>query len=68
MPAGYYIERAGLKGVRRGGAQISELHANFIVNTGGATATDFTELVNLAERRVRELFGVNLRREFVLLE
>jgi len=49
-PPGKAIEDAGLKGVRRGGAQISELHANFIVNTGGATSEDVLWLI----RHIRE--------------
>ncbi|MCD9029527.1 UDP-N-acetylmuramate dehydrogenase [Luteimonas sp. BDR2-5] len=45
-PPGRVIEGAGLKGLRRGGAQISKLHANFIVNTGGATSDDVLWLIN----------------------
>lgn len=66
-PSGKLIEQCGLKGVRLGGAQISEVHANFIVNAGGATATDFLGLVELCEREVYERFGVALTREFVLI-
>lgn len=62
-PAGAYIEEAGLKGVRLGGAEISRVHANFIVNTGGATAADFLGLVHLARRKVEELFGERLETE-----
>lgn len=68
VSAGLLVERAGLKGVRCGGAMISPVHANFIVNAGGGTAADFLSLAKLAERRVRDLFGVTLQREFVLLE
>ena len=57
-----------MKGARCGGAMISPVHANFIVNVGGGTAADFLSLAKLAERRVRDLFGVTLQREFVLLE
>lgn len=63
LPAGFYIEKAGLKGVRLGGAEISRVHANFIVNTGGASAADFMGLAELAERRVEELFGERLEME-----
>jgi UDP-N-acetylmuramate dehydrogenase len=54
------IEQAGLKGLRIGGAQISELHANFIVNLGGATASDVLSLMQVARSRVADLFGVTL--------
>lgn len=63
LPAGALIEKAGLKGVRLGGAEISRVHANFIVNVGGASAADFHTLARLAEERVFELFGERLERE-----
>jgi UDP-N-acetylmuramate dehydrogenase len=52
--AGYLIEQAGLKGRRIGSAQISEKHANFIVNLGGATAADVRALIELAQSTVKE--------------
>jgi UDP-N-acetylmuramate dehydrogenase len=52
--AGYVIERAGLKGHRIGSAQISDKHANFIVNLGGATAWDVRSLIELAQAKVEE--------------
>lgn len=61
--AGRLIEAAGLKGARRGGAQISEKHANFIVNLGGARAADVLGLINLARDTVRQRFGVTLEPE-----
>ena len=64
--AGRLIEAAGLKGARAGGAQISPMHANFIVNTGGATAADVVALIARARRRVREDFGVRLELEVEL--
>jgi UDP-N-acetylmuramate dehydrogenase len=57
------IEACELKGVRIGGAEISRKHANFIVNTGGASAADIEALINLAQNTVREKFGVALERE-----
>jgi UDP-N-acetylmuramate dehydrogenase len=58
--AGRLIEAAGLKGRRVGGAMISTKHANFIVNTGGASAADITALMDVAKDTVREMFGVEL--------
>ncbi len=68
IPSGKLIEACGLKGRQIGGAKISEKHANFIVNTGGATATDFLSLVETCEREVSQKFGIKLEREFVLLK
>jgi UDP-N-acetylmuramate dehydrogenase len=64
---GYYIEAAGLKGTRIGGAEVSTLHANFIVNAGGATAKDIETLAELVQRTVCEKFGISLEREIILL-
>ena len=57
------IEACGLKGHAVGGARISGKHANFIVNPGGASAADIEALIELAEKRVREKFGIALERE-----
>jgi len=57
------IEACGLKGTRRGGAEISQKHANFIVNSGGATAADIEALIDLAQDTVRQRFNVELERE-----
>jgi UDP-N-acetylmuramate dehydrogenase len=65
--AGALVDRAGLKGRRIGGAMISVLHANFIVNVGGATAADIVALMTLARRTVRDRFGVALKDEVVRL-
>jgi UDP-N-acetylmuramate dehydrogenase len=69
MPAsaGALIDRAGLKGHRVGGAAISSTHANFIVNDAAATAENIRALIVRAEQAVRERFGVDLRREIVML-
>lgn len=61
--AGAMIERCGLKGVKVGGAEVSTLHANFIVNKGGATAKDVLELAQLVQKRVLEGAGVELEME-----
>jgi len=64
--SGRLIEAAGLKGTRIGKAQISPRHANFIVNTGGATSADVMALIALARRTVYERFGVALELEVEL--
>jgi UDP-N-acetylmuramate dehydrogenase len=58
--AGRLIEAAGLKGLRVGGAEISTVHANFITNTGGATATDVQALIRSAQEEVERKSGVRL--------
>lgn len=63
ISAGYYIEKAGLKGRQIGGAIISQKHANFIINTGGAKAEDFIALGNLARQEVDKQFGIKLKYE-----
>lgn len=57
------IEAAGLKGRRIGGAVVSEKHANFIINAGGATARDIEELIELVRGTVEEVHGVRLQPE-----
>jgi len=61
--AGRLIEATGLKGLRIGAAEVSQKHANFIVNTGGATADDIRALVERVQREVQTAQGVSLRRE-----
>jgi UDP-N-acetylmuramate dehydrogenase len=58
--AGELIEKAGLKGRQIGNARVSTRHANFIVNTGGATARDILALMELVQKRVAEKFEVEL--------
>jgi UDP-N-acetylmuramate dehydrogenase len=58
--AGRLIDQCGLKGHRIGGAQISHIHANILVNLGGATAADVRELIALAQETVRERLGYQL--------
>lgn len=57
------IEAAGLKGYRIGGAEVSPKHANFIINTGDATATDIEELIEHVRQTVIEQHGVELKHE-----
>jgi UDP-N-acetylmuramate dehydrogenase len=63
VPAGYLIAEAGLKGTRVGGAMVSVKHANFLINAGGATATDIRKLADLVKQVVYENFGVLLEEE-----
>lgn len=63
VPAGYLIEACGLKGLREGGAQASEKHANFLINADGATATDIRRLARRVKEAVRERFGITLEEE-----
>jgi UDP-N-acetylmuramate dehydrogenase len=65
--AGALIDRAGLKGHRHGGASISTVHANFVVNDGSASARDIWLLAEQARTTVRDRFGVELRNEVVFL-
>jgi UDP-N-acetylmuramate dehydrogenase len=57
------VDQAGLKGLRRGGAQISEKHGNFIVNLGGAKAADVVWLIERARTAVKLKSGVDLELE-----
>lgn len=65
--AGALIEGAGLKGLTVGGAQVSEKHAGFIINTGSATAKDILNLIDLVKQRVFENSGVTLEPEVRIL-
>lgn len=66
-PTGYFagalIEQSQLKGVAVGGAQVSEKHAGFLINTGNATASDFLQLMKLVQDTVMEKFGVQMENE-----
>lgn len=65
--AGRLIESAGLKGARLGGARISDVHANFIVNEGDARAADVVGLVRKAQMTVRDMYGIELTPEIKFL-
>jgi UDP-N-acetylmuramate dehydrogenase len=65
--AGRLIDAAGLKGFRIGNAQISELHANFFINHGDATAVDVYSLIRKAQHKVSEEFGIQLELEIGLV-
>jgi len=70
-PVGYYagklIQDAGLKGVRIGDAQVSDLHSGFIVNVGNATAEDVINLIRLVQKVVRDRFDVELETEVKII-
>ncbi|MEW6594663.1 MAG: UDP-N-acetylmuramate dehydrogenase [Thermodesulfobacteriota bacterium] len=65
--AGRLIEQAGLKGTTVGGAMVSPVHANFLVNTGSATAYEMYTLMRLVQARVEAVFGIRLEPEVHLL-
>jgi len=67
MSAGQLIDRAGLKGHVIGGAKISEKHANFIINTGKASASDILNLMRLVQNTVFDRFGIRLEPEVHIL-
>ncbi|PIU75123.1 MAG: UDP-N-acetylenolpyruvoylglucosamine reductase, partial [Candidatus Portnoybacteria bacterium CG06_land_8_20_14_3_00_39_12] len=68
VPAAYFIELAGLKGHQIGQAQISPKHSNFIVNLGGAKASDVLDLIRLVKNKVKEKFGIELEEEIQYIE
>lgn len=63
LPAGWLIDHVGLRGKRIGGAMISDLHPNYLVNTGNATAEDIVTLSSLVKTRVRDELHVRLQEE-----
>ena len=71
-PEGYFagtlIDRCGLKGLTVGGAQVSEKHAGFIVNRGGATSADLRELIRQVQARVLDATGVRLEPEVKIID
>ncbi len=70
-PTGYFagtlIEQTGLKGLTVGGAQVSEKHAGFVINIGGATCADVTELIAQVQQRVLDAHGVQLEPEVKII-
>lgn len=67
LSAGQLIDQAGLKGTRIGGAEISQRHANYIVNLGDATSDDILRLIDVARTSVQREFGVELELEVQVL-
>ncbi len=68
VPVVHFIIRDGLKGLKIGGAQISEKHPNFIVNTGNAKAQDVLKLISTVKSKIKKKYGVNLEQEVQYLE
>jgi len=67
IPAGKLIDELGLKGTRVGGAMVSDVHGNFIVNDGSATATDVLSLIDVVKQRVKSARGIELETEVEIL-
>lgn len=67
LPAGWLIERTGLKGRKIGGAMVSEQHGNFIINTGNATAEDIVMLVSIIKQKVRNKYKIQLVEEIAYI-
>lgn len=67
LPAGWLIEKAGLKGKKMGGAVVNEMQTNYILNTGQATAEDVIILSSFIKQKVRDKFGVELKEEVQLV-
>ncbi|MED1411552.1 MULTISPECIES: UDP-N-acetylmuramate dehydrogenase [Bacillus] len=65
--AGNLIEKAGLRGYKIGGAQISEMHGNFIINTGAASAQDVLDLITLIKHTIKDKFGVDMHTEVEII-
>ncbi len=65
--AGQLIESSGFKGTTVGGAQISDMHANFIVNTGNAKAKDVLDLISLIQKKIKELHNIDIETEVEII-
>jgi UDP-N-acetylmuramate--L-alanine ligase/UDP-N-acetylenolpyruvoylglucosamine reductase len=65
--AGRWVDRAGFKGTKIGGAMISEKHANYIINTGNATAADCLEIIKVVQNKVKDDFGIKLEPEVKII-
>ncbi len=66
-PAGKLIDELGLKGTRIGGAMVSMEHGNFFINTGGAVASDFLELIDLVRKKAQRERGIDLQTEVQII-
>ncbi|MBU2540149.1 UDP-N-acetylmuramate dehydrogenase [Patescibacteria group bacterium] len=68
IPTSYLIDKCGLKGKVIGKAKISEKHANFIVNLGGAKTKDVVKLIKIIKKKIKEKFGIELKEEIQYLK
>lgn len=64
---GKLVEECGLKGVKSGGAEISHLHGNYVVNAGGAKAEDVVRLINLCKQKIKDRFNLELEEEIIVM-
>ncbi len=68
VPAGWLIEKAGMKGARVGGAVASPQHPNYLVNLGGATASDVRSLAEQIKVAVEKEFGIQIKEEAAVIK
>lgn len=68
IPVGILIDKLGLKKTRIGGIEISEKHANFFVNIGGAKATDVIDMIELVKKKVKDGYGVDIEPEIAIVK
>jgi len=66
--AGYLIDILGLKGLSVGGIKVSEIHANFLINTGNGTASEMLQLIDIIKEKVRERFKIELQTEVKIIK
>ncbi|HBT92236.1 MAG TPA: hypothetical protein DEA87_02050 [Candidatus Veblenbacteria bacterium] len=63
LPSSWLIDKAGLKGKTIGGIQVSEDHANYLINIGGGTAEQVVQMISYIKQQVRDKFGFQLQEE-----
>ncbi len=63
VPSAWFLEQAGVKGMKRGDIHVAAYHANLIYNAGNGSAADLVAVIDEAKRRVRERFGFDLEEE-----
>ena len=68
VAAGKVIQDLGLKGLTIGGAQVSELHANYIINLGGASPRDILDLIERIKKESNEMLGISLETEVRIID
>jgi UDP-N-acetylmuramate dehydrogenase len=63
VPAAWFLEQTGAKGLVRGGIRVTDYHANLVYNSGGGTSSDLCALINDLKSRVSDGFGIKLEEE-----